>query len=281
MIMLTCFLFAGLSAKMRATTSMLVGTVLVVIALTLFGLTNFDRLRRAGDDHLQRRRNAGQPQVQRVPRQHRAAGQEGDVDRLLPGADPDRLDDRGQSSARSSITSSRPRTCSRGSCWSSAACRRRRSPNRRCPSARRSRSWSRSPAKPPQHLTQVLYQSHHVGLTWYVFAAIGVASAVMIYLYGRWILKLARQQVERQQAARALPARGPFTGLTSLGKAVGSRRAAQDAGGKLQPGTFVRADHAFKSPETSSVQRSVSSVLTLLPACRSCHPGRRRALRDR
>jgi hypothetical protein len=46
----------------------------------------------------------------------------------------------------------------------------------------------------PAHLTQVLYQSHHVGLTWYVFAAIGVASAVMIYLYGQWILKLARRQ---------------------------------------------------------------------------------------
>jgi hypothetical protein len=46
----------------------------------------------------------------------------------------------------------------------------------------------------PAHLTQVLYQSHHIGLTWYVFAAIGVASAVMIYFYGRWILKLAKQQ---------------------------------------------------------------------------------------
>ena len=32
----------------------------------------------------------------------------------------------------------------------------------------------------PAHLTQLLYQSHHVGLTWYVFAAIGVAAAVMI-----------------------------------------------------------------------------------------------------
>ena len=46
----------------------------------------------------------------------------------------------------------------------------------------------------PAQLTQVLYQSHHIGLTWYVFAAIGVASAVMIYFYGRWILKLAKQQ---------------------------------------------------------------------------------------
>jgi len=46
----------------------------------------------------------------------------------------------------------------------------------------------------PAHLTQTLYQSHHVGLTWYVFAAIGVASAIMIYAYGQWILRLAQKQ---------------------------------------------------------------------------------------
>jgi POT family proton-dependent oligopeptide transporter len=46
----------------------------------------------------------------------------------------------------------------------------------------------------PEHLTRVLYQSHHVGLTWYVFAAIGVAAAVMIYFYGKWIRKLAGQE---------------------------------------------------------------------------------------
>ena len=43
----------------------------------------------------------------------------------------------------------------------------------------------------PQRLTQLLHQTHHVGMTWFVFAAIGIASAVMIYFYGRWILKLA------------------------------------------------------------------------------------------
>jgi proton-dependent oligopeptide transporter, POT family len=46
----------------------------------------------------------------------------------------------------------------------------------------------------PQHLSQVLYQSHHVGWTWYVFAAIGVASAIMIYAYGKWIQRLAKAQ---------------------------------------------------------------------------------------
>src|SRR5205823_7823215 len=48
-------------------------------------------------------------------------------------------------------------------------------------------------AQSPQSLTQALYQSHPVGLTWYAFAAVGVASTVMIFLYGRWIRKLAEK----------------------------------------------------------------------------------------
>ena len=40
MIMTTCFLFAALSAKMRATSSMVLGTVFVTLALAMFGMTN-------------------------------------------------------------------------------------------------------------------------------------------------------------------------------------------------------------------------------------------------
>jgi hypothetical protein len=46
----------------------------------------------------------------------------------------------------------------------------------------------------PEHLTATLHQSHHVGLTWLVFAAIGILSAIMIFWYGRWIFKLARRK---------------------------------------------------------------------------------------
>ncbi len=46
----------------------------------------------------------------------------------------------------------------------------------------------------PEVLTRTLYQTHHIGLTWYVFAGIGVASALMIYFYGRWITKLAARE---------------------------------------------------------------------------------------
>jgi len=52
----------------------------------------------------------------------------------------------------------------------------------------------------PAELTQQLYQSHSVGLTWCIFAAVGVLSAVMIFFYGRWISKLARREVGAQQS---------------------------------------------------------------------------------
>jgi len=31
-------------------------------------------------------------------------------------------------------------------------------------------------------------------VTWYVFAGVGVASAIMIYAYGKWIQRLARRE---------------------------------------------------------------------------------------
>jgi len=42
----------------------------------------------------------------------------------------------------------------------------------------------------PEQLTQLLYQHHHVGLTWFIFAAVGLVAGVMIYFYGKWIARL-------------------------------------------------------------------------------------------
>lgn len=39
----------------------------------------------------------------------------------------------------------------------------------------------------PQHLTQILHDSHHVGVVWYIMGSIGVVSAFGIYMYGRWV----------------------------------------------------------------------------------------------
>jgi hypothetical protein len=46
----------------------------------------------------------------------------------------------------------------------------------------------------PEALTRQLYAQHHVGMTWFVFAATGLLAAAMIYIYGRWVRKLAGQE---------------------------------------------------------------------------------------
>ena len=45
----------------------------------------------------------------------------------------------------------------------------------------------------PEHLTTVLYNSHHVGLLWVLLGFIGIVSAVGIYIYGRWVMTLAKK----------------------------------------------------------------------------------------
>ena len=44
----------------------------------------------------------------------------------------------------------------------------------------------------PQALTQMLYHANDVGMVWYLMAIIAVAAAVGLFFYGRWILTLAR-----------------------------------------------------------------------------------------
>ncbi|HBF48884.1 MAG TPA: MFS transporter, partial [Shewanella frigidimarina] len=47
----------------------------------------------------------------------------------------------------------------------------------------------------PQALTQALYQANNIGMAWYIIAAIGIISAVGIFIYGKWLLRMQRQQV--------------------------------------------------------------------------------------
>jgi proton-dependent oligopeptide transporter, POT family len=193
MIMITCFLFAGLSAKMRATTSMLVGTVLVVVALTLFGVTNLIGFAvlamiifsigemMASPKFSEFLGNIAPPDKKAMwigfsqapiligwtiegklgPQLYHIFSAKDEFARQM-------LMERGLSPAQVS--------------------------EQALPIGEAFKKLVAVTGESPEHLTQVLYQSHHVGLTWYVFAAIGVASAVMIYFYGQWILKLARQE---------------------------------------------------------------------------------------
>lgn len=44
--------------------------------------------------------------------------------------------------------------------------------------------------EPAQELTTLLYNTHNIGMAWYIIAAIGTISAVGIFLYGKWLYKL-------------------------------------------------------------------------------------------
>ena len=46
----------------------------------------------------------------------------------------------------------------------------------------------------PKALTQVLYQSHNVGYVWYIMGIVGIISAVGIYVYGKWVLTFAKEE---------------------------------------------------------------------------------------
>jgi len=193
MIMITCFLFAGLGAKMRATTSMLVGTVLVVIALTLFGMTNLigfavlamivfsigEML--ASPKFSEFLGNIAPPDKKAMwigfsqapiligwtiegklgPQLYHIFSAKDELARQM-------LVERGLSPAQVS--------------------------ERALPVGEAFKKLVQVTGESPEHLTQALYQSHHIGVTWLVFAAIGVASAVMIYGYGQWVLRLAQKE---------------------------------------------------------------------------------------
>jgi proton-dependent oligopeptide transporter, POT family len=196
MIMLTCFVFAGLSAKMRATTSMLVGTVFVVIALALFGATNligFGVLAMiifsvgemlASPKFSEFLGNIAPPDKKAMWIGFSQAPIligwtiEGKLGPQLYHIFSAKDEFARQMLVARGLT---PEQCS----------------EQALPIGEAFKKLVQVTGDTPEHLTQLLYQSHQVGLTWYVFAAIGVVSAVMIYLYGQWILKLANKEAAR------------------------------------------------------------------------------------
>jgi MFS family permease len=196
MIMLTCFLFAGLSAKMRATNSMLVGTAFIVVALALFGATNaigFAVLAMiifsvgemmASPKFLEFLGNIAPPDKKAMWNGFSQAPI------LIGWTIEGKLGPELYHIFSSKDEFARQLLVGRGL-----------SPEQCTPQAlpigEAFNKLVQVTGETPAHLTQTLYQSHHVGLTWYVFAAIGVASAVMIYLYGQWIRKLARREAGR------------------------------------------------------------------------------------
>ena len=193
MIMLTCFVFAGLGAKLRATTSMLVGTVLVVIALALFGATNLIGFAVLAMIIFSVGEMLASPKFSEflgniAPPDKKAMWIGfSQVPILIGWTIEVKLGPQLYHIFSAKDEFARQMLVARGLTpeqYSEPA----------LPIGEAFKKLVQVTGDSPEHLTQVLYQTHHVGLTWYVFAAIGVASAVMIYFYGQWILKLAKRE---------------------------------------------------------------------------------------
>jgi MFS family permease len=196
MIMITCFLFAGLGAKMRATTSMLVGTVLVVIALTLFGMTNLIGFAVLAMIVFSIGEMLASPKFSEflgniAPADKKAMWIGFSQAPILIGWTIEgKLGPQLYHIFSAKDEFARQSLVERGLSPAQVS-------EQAVPIGEAFNKLVQVTGESPEHLTQALYQSHHVGLTWYVFAAIGVASAVMIYLYGQWILTLARREAAR------------------------------------------------------------------------------------
>ena len=193
MIMLTCFLFAGFGAKLRATSSLCLGTILIVIALALFGASH----------------GVGAAMLAMVifsagemlasPKFSEFLGNIAPADKkamwigfshapiLLGWTIEGKLGPYLYDVFSSKDIFARQMLVEHGLTPEQVT-------EQALPIGEAFKKLIAVTGQSPEHLTQQLYHAHHVGMTWYVFAAIGVASAVMIWLYGRWVQRLAARQ---------------------------------------------------------------------------------------
>ena len=192
MIMLTCFLFAGLSARMRATTSMVVGTVFITTALCLFGLSNHVGLAVLAMVVFSVGEMLASPKFSEflgniAPPDKKAMWigfsqapiligwtLEGKIGPQLYHLFSSKDIFARQMLVQCGLSPDQVTTAA-------------------CPVGEAFKKLVEVTGQTPAALTQQLYQAHPVGLTWLIFSAVGVLSAVMIYFYGRWIQKLAAQ----------------------------------------------------------------------------------------
>jgi POT family proton-dependent oligopeptide transporter len=193
MIMITCFLFAAFSAKMRATTSLMVGTLLITAALTVFGMTN------AIGWAVLAMIVFSVGEMLASPKFSEFLGNIAPPDKkamwigfsqapiLLGWTIEGKLGPQLYHVFSDKDQFARQLLVQRG--WSLDAVS-----EKALPVGEAFKKLVEVTGETPATLTQQLYQTHHVGVTWFVFAGIGIASAVMIYFYGRWILKLARKE---------------------------------------------------------------------------------------
>jgi MFS family permease len=190
MIMITCFLFAGWSARMRATNSMLLGTIIIAVSLAMLGATILVGVCVAGVVLFSIGEMLASPKFSEylgniAPHDKKAMWMGFSQAPILLGWTMEgKLGPQLYHLFSAKDEFARQMLVERGYPASQVT-------HQALPIGEAFNKLVQFTGQTPESLTQALYHAHHVGLTWYAFAAVGVASAVMIFLYGRWIQKLA------------------------------------------------------------------------------------------
>ena len=193
MIMITCFMFAALSAKMRATTSMVVGTLLVTVALCLFGLYTLVWFTILAMIIFSIGEMLASPKFSEylgniAPPDKKAMWIGfSQVPILIGWTIEGKVGPHLYHLFSSKDVFARKMLVEQGMAPGQVT-------EEALPVGEAFQKLVEYTGESPEVLTNLLYASHHVGLTWYFFAAVGVLSAVMIYMYGRWILKLGEKE---------------------------------------------------------------------------------------
>jgi POT family proton-dependent oligopeptide transporter len=196
LIMLTCFLFAGLSAKMRATNSLLVGTILVVVALAMLGLFNLAWLCVAAMIIFSVGEMLASPKFSEflgniAPPDKKAMWIGfSQAPMLIGGTIEGKVGPQLYYIWSDKDVFSRQMLVERGLDPSQVT-------EAALPVGEAFHKLVAVTGETPEALTRLLYQTHHVGSTWYLFALVGVVSAALIWAYGRWIRALTASRKPR------------------------------------------------------------------------------------
>ena len=202
-IMITCFIVAGFSARMRATTSLLVGTILVVAALTLFGLFNLAWLCVLAMIIFSVGEMLASPKYSEflgniAPPDKKAMWIGFSQGPMLIGATIEgKVGPQLYHMWSDKDVFARQMLLDRGLLNPSQVA------VDVLPTGEAFHKLVAVTGETPEALTLLLYQTHHIGATWSFFAAVGLVSAGLIWAYGRWIRQLAENQ--KRAAALAVP----------------------------------------------------------------------------
>lgn len=193
LIMFTCVLFAALGAKMRATNSLLVGTILVVFALTLLGMFNLAWLCVAAMVVFSIGEMLASPKYSEflgniAPPDKKAMWIGFSQAPILIGATLE-----GKVGPYLYHLWSDKDVCARKMLVAGGM-----DPSQvkvdALPVGEAFHKLVEVTGKAPADLTRALYETNRIGDTWYFFAAVGMVSAILIWAYGRWIHRLAKTE---------------------------------------------------------------------------------------